>query len=418
MKLLTKINRNYLRYGIYVFLVADLIIISVMSQIEKLDTDRELRYGAIEVSKVIAKHGHFPEIPPTYSVNIIDTNISVSGFFKDTIMYDPEDQNMEEFREYQFSEKINGKNYHIVHRHLAESFWELFVDITPVISIFLGSIFLVLMYYNKYMSESLWKDFRRNMITLKTYSFTSKEKLNLLHTDIDEFDDLNQVLIKMSDRLGKDYQSSKEFSANAAHELQTPLAVIRNKCEALFSKDELPEDTIQSIREIFVSTDRLSGITKALLLLAKIDHGQFNENEKICLKKIITEKLNFYQEIIEDKNIKINLTSIEDCSLFMDKRLAILWIQNIIINAIKHSPENKKMDITLNKSELSISNFGEQAIKNPELIFNRFYKENDGKGSTGIGLAIVKKITDHYQMKISYSFKDFKHTFTFQFPIC
>jgi len=102
----------------------------------------------------------------------------------------------------------------------------------------------------------------------------------------------------------------------------------------------------------------------------------------------------------------------------MDKRLATLWIQNVLINAIKHSPKQKQMDIILNEQELSISNFGEQAISNPELIFNRFYKESDGTGSTGIGLAIVKKITDHYHMDINYSFKNFKHTFTFQFPVC
>jgi len=418
MKLITKINKNYFRYGLYVFLIADLIIISLISHIAKLDTDKELKYGAMEVSNIIKNHGHFPEIPPSYSVNIIGIHKNIPGIFKDTIMFDPEDQTMDLFREYKFSTKVDGTNYLIVHRHLAESFWELFVDITPIISFFLGSIFLVMLYYNKYMSESLWKDFKNNLTTLKNYSLTSKNKLQLIHTNIDEFDDLNQVLVKMSDRVGKDYQASKEFSANAAHELQTPLAIIRNKCEALFSKNDLSEDTIQSIREIFVSTDRLSGITKALLLLAKIDHGQFDDNEKICIKKVLSEKLKFYKEVIEDKGLKVNLIANKDCFFSMDKRLATLWIQNVLINAIKHSPKQKQMDIILNEQELSISNFGEQAISNPELIFNRFYKESDGTGSTGIGLAIVKKITDHYHMDIHYSFKNFKHTFTFHFPIC
>ncbi|RKE03177.1 sensor histidine kinase [Marinifilum flexuosum] len=418
MKLLTKINKNYFKYGLIVFFIADLIIISMISQIQKLDTEQELRYGAMEVAKIIKVHGHFPEIQPTYSVKIIDIQDSVPGLFKDTIMFDPEDQTMDEFREYQFSQKINGTNYLIVHRHFAESFWELFIDITPIISIFLGSIFLVMMYYNKYMSESLWKDFKDNLDTLKSYSFTSKERLQLQTTNVDEFDDLNRVLIKMSDRLGKDYQASKEFSANAAHELQTPLAVIRTKCESLFSKDDLSSDTIQSIREIFVSTDRLSGITKALLLLAKIDHGQFNEEKKICLKSIISDKINFYREIIEDRNLNVKFTSENDCVVYMDKRLVLLWIQNVLVNAIKHSPNHKDLEIELKKNQLVFSNYGEEKIKNPDQIFKRFYKESDGKESTGIGLAIVKKITDHYNMQINYSFKNFKHTFTFQFPAC
>lgn len=418
MKLITKINKNYFRYGLYVFLIADLIIISLISHIAKLDTDRELKFSAKEVSKIIRSHGHFPGIQPTYDVKIIDPNLNIPGFLKDTLMFDPEDQEMSMFREYQFSQNINDVNYLIAHRHFAANFWEFFIKITPIISFFLGSIFLVMLYYNKYMSKNLWKDFKSNLTTLKNYSLTSKNKLQLIQTNIDEFDDLNQVLVKMSDRVGKDYQASKEFSANAAHELQTPLAIIRNKCEALFSKNDLSEDTIQSIREIFVSTDRLSGITKALLLLAKIDHGQFDDKEKICIKKVLSEKLKFYKEVIEDKGLKVNLIANKDCFFSMDKRLATLWIQNVLINAIKHSPKQKQMDIILNEHELSISNFGEQAISNPELIFNRFYKESDGTGSTGIGLAIVKKITDHYHMDIHYSFKNFKHTFTFQLPVC
>lgn len=418
MKLLTKINKNYFKYGLIVFFITDLIVITVISQVVKLDTEQELQYGAMEVAKIIKVHGHFPDIPPNYSIKIIDNQDSVPGLFKDTIMFDPEDQTMDEFREYQFSQKINGTNYLISHRHFAESIWELFIDITPIISIFLGSIFLVMMYYNKYMSKSLWKDFKDNLDTLKSYSFTSKERLKLQTTNVDEFDDLNRVLIKMSDRLGKDYQASKEFSANAAHELQTPLAVIRTKCESLFSKNDLSSDTIQSIREIFVSTDRLSGITKALLLLAKIDHGQFNEEEKICLKSIISDKINFYREIIEDRNLNIKFTSENDCVLYMDKRLALLWIQNVLVNAIKHSPNHKDLEIEIKKNQLIFSNYGEEKIKNPDQIFKRFYKESDGKESTGIGLAIVKKITDHYNMQINYSFKNFKHTFTFQFPAC
>lgn len=268
------------------------------------------------------------------------------------------------------------------------------------------------------MSKQIWGIFERNSEILKQYSFSTPNKLELEKTNIDEFDNLNGILRKMSDRLSKDYIASKEFSANAAHELQTPLAIIKAKCEDLFSKDELSEESLHSIHEIYKSTDRLSGITKALLLLAKIDHGQFNEEEKICLKEVISEKLDFYKEVIEEYGLKFNFTIENSCQVFMDKRLATLWVQNILVNAIKYSPTHKELDISLDQNRISISNYGEEAIQQPEQIFNRFYKESDGKDSSGIGLAIVKKIADHYGMEISYSFKDFKHTFTFQFPAC
>jgi signal transduction histidine kinase len=389
-----------------------------MTHLDKLETDQELRLGAMEVTKIIKRHGHFPDIPPTYSVKEIPMDVVIKGQFKDTILFDPEDQEMSLFREYRFSEEIEGKNYFIVHRHFGEDFWRLFIEITPVISVLLCFLFLVMMVYNRYMSENLWKDFKINLNTLKKYSLNKQEKLELVPTQIDEFDDLNKVLMKMSDRLGKDYESSKEFSANAAHELQTPLAIIRNKCEDLFSKDELSEDTVQTIREIYLSSNRLSGMTKALLLLAKIDHGQFNEDEKIFLSEIINEKIAFYEDIIEDKFLRIKVKFESEVPILMDKRLATLWIENIIINSIKHSKPNKEINIEMKNNGLSISNYGEEAIKEPEQIFNRFYTETNESDSTGIGLSIVKKIADYYEMQITYDFNELNHTFSFHFQSC
>ncbi|NOU59887.1 sensor histidine kinase [Marinifilum caeruleilacunae] len=418
MKLLTKINRNYLKYGSILFLAIDLIVILLVSYLDRKETLHELRIGATEVVDVIKYHGHFPNIPPIYTVEEIDSDIVVEGVFKDTIMFDPEDQHMDDFLEYRFSSVINGTNYLITHRHRTFTYPQLFLQVTLVITGLLLIIFLALLFYTRIMSRQIWGVFERNSELLNKYSFASPDRLVLEKTNIDEFDGLNQVLEKMSDRLSRDYLASKEFSANAAHELQTPLAIIRNKCEDLLSESDVKESAIHSIHDIYKETDRLSGITKALLLLAKIDHGQFNEEEKICMTEIIREKLDFYAEVIEEYDLKINLSTVNDCMLFMDKRLAILWVQNILVNAIKNSPKSKELDIILNGNKLSVSNFGDEAIQQPEQIFNRFYKENRGKESSGIGLAIVKKIADHYQMNIKYSFKDFKHTFTFEFPAC
>lgn len=465
MKLLTKINRNYLKYGTLLFLVIDLFAVFFISYSEREETLQELKYGAMEVVKVIENHGHFPHIPPMYEVevlkpdqvinesfkdtymleldkqmdNFLQNQFSLSmdqdnelhtsrdtlgpdqfyeGFFTDTIMFDPEDQEMDNFLEYRFYAKINGENYIITHRHRVFTYPNLILRVTLAITSLLAVIFLAMFLYTRIMSNHLWGVFERNLESLKNYSFSTPDQLKLELTNIDEFDGLNKVLEKMSDRLVKDYHASKEFSANAAHELQTPLAIIRNKCETLFSHPNLPEEVTESLREIFVATNKLSGITKALLLLAKIDHGQFNENEEISLSGIIHEKVEFYEDIIEDKKLKVKVEVQEESKLQMDMRLASLWIQNIVVNAIKHSERDKEVLIRLSKEQLSITNFGEEPISQPDQIFNRFYKESNGHESTGIGLAIVKKITEHYDMRIEYHYSEYKHTFTFLFPSC
>ena len=117
MKLLTKINRNYLKYGSILFFIIDIFVIFLVSYIDRKETYKEMKNGAMEVVRVIQNHGHFPNIPPVYSVEILNSDQVVEGVFKDTLMFDPEDQHMDDFLEYRFSTKINDTNYLIIHRH-------------------------------------------------------------------------------------------------------------------------------------------------------------------------------------------------------------------------------------------------------------------------------------------------------------
>ncbi|WP_421921123.1 sensor histidine kinase [Marinifilum sp.] len=418
MKLLSKINRTYLRYGILVFLIADLVIILLSNIILKEEIDQQLLMEAEVIAETIEEKGTFLSVYPTDIAEEISFSDIKNETTKDTLIYDPKEDELVPFRELITYKSIKEKNYQIITRQMLMEFDDIFALFTALITTILGLIFILVLLFTQKMNAILWRTFNKNVELLKEYSFANNKQLKLNDTGINEFDDLNQVITKMSDRLEKDYKASKDFSANAAHELQTPLAIVRNKCENLFSKTDLDDDTIQSIREIYLSTDRLSGITKALLLLAKIDHGQFNETEEIVMLDLFRLRVNHLEDILQDRNLSADIQYSGSCRMKMDKRLASLLIQNITSNAVNHSPASKIIEIKLFKTQFSISNFGETPIKEPNLIFKRFYKESKSNNSTGIGLAIVKKIADHYGMKIEYSFKDFKHTFTFMLPNC
>ncbi|WP_321294854.1 HAMP domain-containing sensor histidine kinase [Marinifilum fragile] len=413
MKLLTKINRTYLRYGILVFLIADVVIILLSNFILKKEIDQQLLLEAEVIAETVKQNNSFPNVYPTDIVKEVSLSEIRSTTTKDTVIYEEIHNELVPYRELSTYKSINEKHYQIITRQMLMEFDDIFSLYTALISTVLGLIFVLVLLFTQKMNTILWGTFNTNVELLKKYSFNSNNQLNLKNTGIDEFDDLNHVITKMSYRLEKDYAESKEFSANAAHELQTPLAIIRNKCENLFSETDLDDKTIQSIRKIYLSTDRLSGIVKGLLLLAKIDHGQFNETEEISLRKLFTLRIRNLDDILQDRNLSVDISVSEDCKVKMDKRLANLLIQNITANAINHSPISKIIEVKISKTQFSISNYGETSIKEPELIFKRFYKESPNTNSTGIGLAIVKKIADHYGMKIQYSFKDFKHTFTF-----
>jgi len=101
--------------------------------------------------------------------------------------------------------------------------------------------------------------------------------------------------------------------------------------------------------------------------------------------------------------------------VFMDSYLADMLINNIISNAIKHSKKEKNIEIQSNENSLIISNYGEKEIANPTKLFLRFYRESNVNQSTGLGLAIAKKICDLYEFNISYKFKNHHHIFSVTF---
>ena len=418
MKLLSKINKTYFKYGIFVFLIADVVIILLSNYLLKDEIDQQLKLETEIIAETIEREGNFHSTYPTDIVEKISLSEKKNESSKDTLIYEEKEKELVPYREFAVYKSINGKHYQIITRQMLMEFDDIFSLFTALISTVLGLIFVLVLLFTQKMNSMLWATFNKNVDLLKEYSLKKKKKLQLNTTNIEEFDDLNQVITTMSDRLEKDYHASKEFSANAAHELQTPLAIIRNKCENLFSEKDLNDDTIESIREIYLSADRLSGITKALLLLAKIDHGQFNETEEISLHQLIQLRIKNLEDILQDRNLIVDISATQDCQVKMDKRLANLLIQNITTNAINYSPGSKIIEIRLSKTQFTISNYGERPIKNPESIFNRFYKESKNSKSTGIGLALVKKITDHYGLTIQYSFKNFKHKFTFTLKDC
>ena len=418
MKLLSKINRSYFKYGILVFLFADVIIILLINFILKVEIDQQLKLEVSEIIETITNKGDFQDIYPTAIVKVIEEDVQSGQLVKDTVIYDTVQDKFVPFREYSETKTIAGKNYQIITRQMLMEFDDLFILYASLISIVLLFIFFGIFVFARRFNARIWETFNDDVKSVKAYSFDSPFKLNLAQTGIDEFDELNLALTRMSDRLERDYRASREFSANAAHEIQTPLAIIRNKCETLFSNPGLSEGTISTLRDIYLSADKLSGTIKALLLLAKIDHGQFNENDPVSFNELFRNWIDSFHDVILDRKLSVSIAATDNCQQLMDKRLANLLIQNIFINAIKHSSDGEKIEIFLSKDQFQLSNHGEKPIEHPEKIFNAFYKESQNNTSTGIGLAIVKKIADHYQMKIAYSFNDFKHFFTFRLRNC
>ena len=208
-------------------------------------------------------------------------------------------------------------------------------------------------------------------------------------------------------------EQQKQFIGNASHELQTPLAILGTRIEWLIDNTQLTEEQFAELTKMRQSLHRLVRLNRTLLLLSKIENGQFPDKKSIDIVELIENELEIYNEVYADKEIACSTTMPTAFIAEMDESLATTMITNLLKNAFLHSPEHGNIEVTITGRALTISNAGEVAL-NSDQIFNRFYTSGKS-GSTGLGLALVKSIAGFYGFKVEYSFCDNMHSFGIQF---
>ena len=234
-------------------------------------------------------------------------------------------------------------------------------------------------------------------------------------TDIYEFRQLEKAVTEATDRSNEAYEKQKQFIGNASHELQTPLAVLGGRIDWMLDNDSLGEENIGELVKMKREVVHISRLNKTLLLLTKIDNGQFPDVMDVNLSSIVQSQKEMYEEIFSRKNIHCSL-EMQDSPVVvrMNETLATILVTNLIKNAFMHSPEGGIVTIALDRNGLAVENSGEAPLDR-ERIFDRFYQGAKKEGSTGLGLALAKTIADKNGMQFSYSFADGRHRFRINF---
>ena len=234
-------------------------------------------------------------------------------------------------------------------------------------------------------------------------------------TDIYEFRQLEKAVTEATDRSNEAYEKQKQFIGHASHELQTPLAVLGGRIDWMLDNDSLGEENIGELVKMKREVVHISRLNKTLLLLTKIDNGQFPDVMDVNLSSIVQSQKEMYEEIFSRKNIHCSL-EMQDSPVVvrMNETLATILVTNLIKNAFMHSPEGGIVTIALDGNGLAVENSGEAPLDR-ERIFDRFYQGAKKEGSTGLGLALAKTIADKNGMQFSYSFADGRHRFRINF---
>jgi signal transduction histidine kinase len=247
---------------------------------------------------------------------------------------------------------------------------------------------------------------------LRGYSLNRSVKLNLKKTKTKEFDELNATLAKMTEQIEAEFQRTKQFTENASHEIQTPLAIIRNKLELLIQSDNIRQEEATLIQAAYTSAERLSRLNKSLILLTRIENNEFPEKTMVDMGALVKRLCSQLAEKIQLKNLSIRIDPVSKFNYVMNETLAEILISNLISNSIRYSKEGSEILVEIHKNAIRISNPGEAFSVDPDQLFQRFFKISNSSESLGIGLSLAKTIAESYQLQLGYSYKNSMHQFT------
>ncbi|GAB6419287.1 HAMP domain-containing sensor histidine kinase [Bacillus luti] len=256
------------------------------------------------------------------------------------------------------------------------------------------------------------------------------KRINLQGSSKDEIYHLAQTFDNMFERLEKSFESEKQFTSDASHELRTPTSVIISQCEYGLSQRNNPKEMEESLEVILRQSSKMSSLISQLLLLARVDQGKHDTFQFECinmseLTEIVVEELSL---MVQEASIDITTNIEEDLFIKADQTLMMRLLMNLLTNAIAYGKENGSVNIQLFRDGTNIIGkvsdngigISEQHIAK---IWERFYRVDAARtssniGNTGLGLSMVKWIVELHGGEITVESKLGEgSTFTFTLPI-
>ncbi len=316
------------------------------------------------------------------------------------------------FRQLSHVVPVNGTAYQIIIRRSQEQKAALVGNITRIMLLVFLGLFAATLLFNWIISRQLWQPFRTSLQKVRNTELQKIETLRFDDTSISEFNELNKALHTMAQKIHHDYVTMKEFTENAAHEMQTPLAVAQSKMELLLQDTMLQEPQVEAIAQANDSLSRLSKLVQSLLLLAKIENNQYTTAETVSLAEHSRKYLDLFDEIIQDKQLTVTTDFSDDFRVKLHPFLADSLVSNLIGNSIKYNWTGGEINISITDKSYCIQNTSNQPSIPAEQLFKRFTASTKtAEASTGLGLAIVKKIIDQHGLKIRYNYGVERHSF-------
>lgn len=413
MRLLTKTTLWYLVFALIMFTIGGMIALSMVRTVVNRETDYELSTTLRQIRNASSLDNGLEVFNNNNSISIREfppgAVVKMDTIFKDTLIYLKRTDRVEPFRKLITNTKLNDKYYHI---EISNIFIEE-GDIISVVSWIIIRLFLfltaALLIGNFLISKNLFRPFEHLLKSLDGFRIKNNKPLSTISTKTQEFQRLNQFALDMTNKAMLDYQNLKEFSENASHEMQTPIAIAQGKLELLLESPDLSEEQLSLVHATQQSIIKISRLGQALTLLTKIDNDEFPAMGSIDFSKIVANNVTTFMELANMQGIDLQADLKQNVNLTIDPVLGDILVTNLLKNALQHNVENGWIRINLTVDYLEVINTGEAPKLPPEQLFQRFKKNNQSKGTLGLGLAIVKRICEVNDYTVTYHYADKQH---------
>jgi signal transduction histidine kinase len=410
MKLINQFTAWYLTITLIVFALGSVLIFySVQRQIFRSEGER-LENLIDQVGRQLKKGTRPADIDmERVTIKEIGFDRKTTRFFvKDTIgWFSDEEGNEQQLKAYK-SVKAKGHHYLIsAYYFLPEG-----ADINEGILKSLMWIFLLLLVlvfiFGRLISGRLLLPMKRTLKTIQDFKVNQKDRMNFQKTKTKEFQEMNHFLEKVTGKAFDDYRSLKEFTENASHELQTPLAVMRGKMD-LLSDSGISEVQAKLMGALNREIERLSKINSSLLLLTKLENQQYDTTLQ-AVGPLILDVVERFRELAEMKDIGLETTIEGEVRVPLNTDLFQILLNNLFNNSIRHNIVKGKIGVVLKQTSLVIWNTGNPPDVATSQLLERFRKSNQSEDSIGLGLSIIKQICDLHHFGFSYEFERGIHT--------
>jgi signal transduction histidine kinase len=292
--------------------------------------------------------------------------------------------------------------------------------------VLLGLILITLiidLFYTRFLLRPLVKIIQTKIINRK---FPFNENTTPIKTSTSDFRFLDDSLIKLMEQIHVDFEKEREFTANASHELMTPIGILQNKIENLMGEPEVSDFVQERLMGMQKTLNRLKRIVHSLLLISRIENDQFTKQESVSMIEVFDDILDEISHRLSEKDIKLEIKISKNITLKnINRDLIFQMIYNLVNNAIRYNKASGFIHINdrLNADGSYDIYLIDSGIGIPAeeigTIFNRFKKANKSEDSVGygLGLSIVKSIADYHQVAIAVDSDTSKGTtFTISFP--